>query len=97
MGGFSDNIWVGTTIDTQKRVRVAERSFANIEAKFKWLSCEPMLERLTFNKLDMFDQMVIGGASPSSKHQGFSLSGNGFGILRTKPERLVALCTLKRT
>lgn len=65
LGGFPSNAWVGTTVDTQARVRVAEKAFANIQAKVKWLSCEPLLERLTFTSLDMFDWVVIGGQSAS--------------------------------
>ena len=65
LGGFPDNAWVGTTVDTQARVALAEKSFANIQAKVKWLSCEPLLEKLTFNSLGMFDLVAIGGQSAS--------------------------------
>lgn len=65
--GFPDNAWVGTTVDTQARVKVAEKAFANIDAKVKWLSCEPLLEDLTFNSLKMFDWVVIGGQSESTQ------------------------------
>ena len=67
LGGFPDNAWVGTTVDQQCRVKVAEKAFADIQARVKWLSCEPMLERLTFNSLGMFDLVVIGGQSRSSQ------------------------------
>jgi len=33
----------------------------------RWLSCEPMLERLTFESLDMFNWVVVGGASRSTQ------------------------------
>lgn len=65
LGGFPDNAWVGTTVDTQARVRVAEKAFQKISAKVKWLSCEPLLEKLTFESLDMFDWVVLGGQSAS--------------------------------
>jgi protein gp37 len=65
LGGFPDNAWVGTTVDTQARVELAQRSFANIQAKVKWLSCEPLLEHLQFTSLEMFDLVVIGGQSAS--------------------------------
>ena len=61
------NAWVGTTVDTQARVANAERSFAGVQAGVKWLSCEPLLERLTFSSLEMFDWVVIGGASASTQ------------------------------
>lgn len=65
LGGFPDNTWIGTTVDTQARVALAERCFKDISAGRKWLSCEPLLERLTFNNLGMFDTIVIGGQSAS--------------------------------
>ena len=65
LDGFPDNAWVGTTVDTQARVKVAEKAFQNIDANVKWLSCEPLLERLTFGSLEMFDWVVIGGQSAS--------------------------------
>ncbi len=64
---FPDNAWVGTTVDTQARVKTAEAAFADVKARVKWLSCEPMLERLTFSRLDLFDWLVIGGASRSTQ------------------------------
>lgn len=69
LNGFPDNAWVGTTVDEQQRVKVAEKAFSNIQAKVKWLSCEPLLQRLTFNSLEMFDWVVIGGQSASSQTQ----------------------------
>lgn len=65
MGGFPDNAWVGTTVDTRARVQLAEKAFQGIEAKVKWLSCEPMLEDLQFKSLSMFDLVVIGGQTAS--------------------------------
>ena len=40
---------MGTTVDAQARVANAERAFAKVEAKVKWLSCEPLLEPLRFS------------------------------------------------
>ena len=68
---WPDNAWCGTTVDRQFRVPIAEKSFRNVTAGVKWLSCEPMLERLTFTSLDMFDWVVIGGASKSSETPAF--------------------------
>jgi len=64
---FPDNAWVGTTVDTQARVATAEKAFEKVKAHVKWLSCEPMMERLTFEKLDLFQWVVIGGASKSTQ------------------------------
>lgn len=57
---FPENAWVGTTVDEQWRAAHAERHFADIDATVKWLSCEPMKERLEFNDLSIFDCVVIG-------------------------------------
>lgn len=62
---FPDNAWVGTSIDTQDRVSRAEKAFAEVKAKVRWLSVEPMLQPLTFNRLDVFHWIVVGGASAS--------------------------------
>jgi protein gp37 len=35
--------------------------------RVKWLSVEPLIEPLKFSSLEMFDWVVIGGASPSEK------------------------------
>jgi len=64
---FPDNAWVGTSVDKQYAVDRAEKAFRNINAGVKWLSCEPMLERLTFTSLEMFDWVAIGGASESTQ------------------------------
>lgn len=64
---FPDNAWVGTTVDAQARVANAERAFAKVNAKIKWLSCEPLLEPLHFERLDLFQWIVMGGASQSTQ------------------------------
>lgn len=68
---FPPNTWIGTTVDTQYAVERAERAFRKIRASgyqgVAWLSCEPMMERLQFNSLDMFDWAIIGGSSKSTQ------------------------------
>jgi protein gp37 len=64
---FPDNAWVGTTVDAQARVENAETAFAKVRAPVKWLSLEPLLEPLRFDHLDLFNWLVIGGASASSE------------------------------
>jgi protein gp37 len=64
---FPDNAWVGTTVDCQARVKNAEESFRRVNAKVKWLSCEPLLEPLQFNDLSMFQWLVLGGSSASTQ------------------------------
>ena len=63
---FPKNSWVGTTVDIQKRVAPAEEAFKKIKAPVKFLSCEPLLEKLTFKDMSMFDWIIIGGRSGSS-------------------------------
>lgn len=59
---FPDNAWVGTTVDKKHRVALAERHFQEVDAKVKWLSCEPLKEDVApaFDELSMFDCVVIG-------------------------------------
>lgn len=64
---FPDNCWVGTTVDHQARVKNAEKAFAKVNAKVKWLSIEPMLTPLKFNDLSMFQWVVLGGSSSSNE------------------------------
>lgn len=64
---FPENAWVGTTVDRQYAVDRAETAFRKITAGIKFLSCEPMLERLTFTSLEMFDWVIIGGSSKSTQ------------------------------
>jgi protein gp37 len=68
---YPSNVWLGTTVDKQHAVDRAESAFKKIKASgFKgicWLSCEPMLERLEFTNLKMFDWVVMGGASKSTQ------------------------------
>lgn len=65
LGGFPPNAWVGCTVDGQARVATAERAFDGLQATVKWLSVEPLNERLTFRRLEFFDWLVIGGQSAS--------------------------------
>jgi len=60
------NAWVGTTVDTQERVRAAHEAFSQLKAKVKFLSCEPLLGPLEFISLAMFDWVIIGGRSKNS-------------------------------
>jgi len=64
---FPPNAWVGTTVDCQARVKSAEDAFAKVKASVKWLSVEPMIEPLKFKHLDLFQWLVIGGASRSTQ------------------------------
>jgi protein gp37 len=62
-----NNVWLGATVDKQARVKVVEDAFAQVPAHTRWLSLEPLLEPLQFNRPELFKWVVIGGASPSSQ------------------------------
>ncbi len=63
--------WVGTSVDEQKRVRIAEKAFQEIDgATVKWLSLEPLLEPLEFEDLSMFDWVVIGAQTETRQPTG---------------------------
>ena len=72
--------WLGTSVDTQARVRIAQDAFSRIEgAAVKWLSLEPLLEPLQFDDLSMFDWVVIGAQTatnqPGGRVQAFAREG----------------------
>lgn len=64
---FPVNAWLGTSVDCQARVKNAEDAFAKIGGGTKWLSVEPLLQPLKFTRLNLFDWVVVGGASASTQ------------------------------
>lgn len=65
------NAWVGTSVDEQARVRIAEDAFRKIDGvKVKWLSLEPLRTPLEFNDLSMFDWVVIGAQTATRQPDG---------------------------
>lgn len=63
--------WVGTSVDEQKRVRIAENAFREISGvRVKWLSLEPLREPLEFTDLSMFDWIVIGAQTETRQPDG---------------------------
>ena len=68
---YPDNVWLGTTVDSQSMVARAEKAFKRLHDSgfdgITWLSCEPMMERLTIEYLCLFDWVVMGGSSRSAK------------------------------
>jgi protein gp37 len=63
--------WVGTSVDEQKRVRIAEDAFRKIDGvAVKWLSLEPLREPLEFDDLSMFDWVVIGSQTETRQPDG---------------------------
>lgn len=64
--------WIGTSVDEQKRVRIAEEAFRKLPAqgRVRWLSLEPLLEPLAFSDLSMFDWIVIGAQTATRQPGG---------------------------
>jgi protein gp37 len=62
-----DNVWIGTSIDHQERVKNAEDAFAKVRATVRWASFEPMKSPIRLSRPELFDWIVIGGASASSQ------------------------------
>lgn len=63
--------WVGTSVDEQKRVRIAEDAFRKIDGvAVKWLSLEPLREPLEFTDLSVFDWVVIGAQTETRQPDG---------------------------
>ena len=63
--------WIGTTVDDQYRVKIAEDAFRKIKGvRVKWLSLEPLLAPLKFTDLSMFDFVVIGSQSATEQPNG---------------------------
>lgn len=63
--------WIGTSVDEQKRVRLAEDAFRKIDGgAVKWLSLEPLKEPLEFTDLSMFDWVVIGAQTETRQPDG---------------------------
>lgn len=63
--------WLGTSVDEQKRVRLAEDAFRQItDVRVKWLSLEPLLAPLQFTDLSVFDWVVIGSQTETVQPTG---------------------------
>ena len=63
--------WVGTSVDEQKRVRIAEDAFRQLDGvAIRWLSLEPLREPLEFTDLSMFDWVVIGAQTETRQPSG---------------------------
>jgi len=60
------NCWLGVTADTQKRATEAVKIFKQIEHPIKFLSCEPLEEKIILSENPSFHWLIIGGRSESS-------------------------------
>jgi protein gp37 len=63
--------WVGTSVDEQNRVRIAEDAYRHLDsATVKWLSLEPLRAPLEFTDLSMWDWIVIGAQTETRQPSG---------------------------
>ena len=67
---FPNNAWVGVTADTQKRMDEAVDILRGIEAKIKFISSEPLLERIE-TEFRGIDWLIIGSQSKSTELPAF--------------------------
>ena len=56
------NVWLGTTVESQ-RVKHRIDLVRDLEAKVKWLSCEPLISDLGELDLSGIDWVIVGGES----------------------------------
>ena len=64
---WTDNIWMGVTVESNKyynRITTLKKS----KAKTKFVSCEPLIDKVTFKSLKGIDWVIVGGESgPGSR------------------------------
>lgn len=71
---FPDNVWFGTTIENQAAFKKRAGAFSNINARFSFLSVEPMLENVNLYLGDIDTRrelQVICGGESGAKHRPF--------------------------
>lgn len=68
---FPPNVWVGTSVVQQRHVSNAEKYLSQVSASVRWLSIEPMLTEITFERPEVFDWWVVGAQSKTWKVKEF--------------------------
>ena len=63
--GLPDEIWVGTTVENQKLANERVPLLNKVKAKVRYLSCEPMTEKVKLRKpwLRKLEWIIVGGES----------------------------------
>ena len=51
---WPDHIWIGTTVEDQRRVEERIPHLLGVPARVRFLSCEPLLESVDLTRLDIF-------------------------------------------
>jgi protein gp37 len=61
---FPDNVWVGTSVETQRRARERIPALLEVPAAVHFLSCEPLLEPVSLSPwLPRLEWVIVGGES----------------------------------
>jgi len=62
--GIPDNVWLGVTVENNKEAWRIE-TLKGIKAKVRFISFEPLLERIDFDKVNIegIDWVIVGGES----------------------------------
>lgn len=71
---WPENVWLGTTVEDQKRANERVPELLGVPAKVRFLSCEPLLERVVIPGFDILrpDWVIVGGES-GPKHRPLDL------------------------
>lgn len=57
------NVWIGVTVENQKRADERIPILQKVPAKLRFLSCEPLLEHVKLRDLDGIGWVIVGGES----------------------------------
>ena len=58
-----DFIWIGVSVEDNKRAALRLPYLADTKASIKFVSCEPLLEEVDFSKYPVMDWYIAGGES----------------------------------
>ncbi|MCL0088742.1 phage Gp37/Gp68 family protein, partial [Dehalococcoidia bacterium] len=64
---FPDNCFVGFTATTNEQIQYGLAHIADVEARVKYISFEPLLEKVSLLAPEMVDWVIIGGQSGPSR------------------------------
>lgn len=64
---FPENVWIGTSVENQEMANERLPILATIPAAVKFMSGEPMLEKVSLKGLRKPDWVIVGGESGSNK------------------------------
>jgi protein gp37 len=72
--GLPPNVWLGISVVTQEEADRDIPKLFDVPAGIRFLSCEPLLERISFDPVDLHtvDWVIVGGESgPKARDNGF--------------------------